>query len=102
MPQQICSYSPTTPTSPLAYSTSSHGSIPIPITNQRKASVFYPSRSNHARSSSGGFGFIDTPFLTTSSSSSTPNSLRSMRHNSLYGQFNNELFGSLVGSYEVS
>ncbi|GBB95159.1 hypothetical protein RclHR1_02490014 [Rhizophagus clarus] len=90
MPQQIYSYSQTTPTSPLAYSTSSHGSIPIPITNQRKANVFYPSRCNHARSS-GSFGFIDTPSLTTSS---TPNSFRSMRHNSLHGQ--------LVGSYEES
>ncbi|CAB4396964.1 unnamed protein product [Rhizophagus irregularis] len=97
MPQQIYSYSPTTPTSPLAYSTSSHGSIPIPITNQRKASVFYPSRNNHTRSSSSSSGFIDTPSLTTSSS--TPNSFRSMRHNSLHGQFS---IGSLVGSYEES
>lgn len=97
MPQQIYSYSPTTPTSPLAYSTLSHGSIPIPITNQRKASVFYPSRNNHTRFSSSSSGFIDTSSLTTSSS--TPNSFRSMRHNSLHSQFS---IGSLVGSYEVS
>ncbi|RIA90580.1 hypothetical protein C1645_769693 [Glomus cerebriforme] len=97
MPQQIYSYSPTTPTSPLAYSTSSHGSVPIPITSSRRANVYYPSRSNHSRSSSSSFGFTDTSFMTALSS--TSNSFRSMRHNS---QISNELFGSLVGSYEES
>src|SRR4051794_34917763 len=82
MPQQIYSYSPTTPTSPLAYSTSP---VPIPITNQRRVN---PSRSNHAHSSSGSIGFTDTPFMTAG--------FRSVRRDSLQGQT-----GTLVGSYEV-
>src|SRR5437016_6226614 len=88
MSQQIYSYS-STPTSPLAYSTSS---VPIPITNQRKANVYYPSRGNHSRSSSGSFGFTDTSLYAT-----LPDSFRSVRRDSLQGQI-----GSLVGSYEVS